>query len=107
MLKYTKDRIINIDEPSSEEDWTDSTSNEEEKQRDRPVVKKVRYSQDIQHAVTYSIIKRLGVKNQMKKGLLKQYQQVYENQTYDKLEKKIESDMISFKKSRNNSSRIA
>lgn len=77
MLKYTKDRVIDIDEPSSEEDWTDSTSEEEEEQLDGPKDKNPRYSEEIQHAVGYSIIKRMGIKTEVKKEILKKYQKVY------------------------------
>ena len=61
LLKYTKDRIINLEEKSSSEYWTDSTSEEEQEEEDLPKVKKDKYSNDIDHAVVYSIIKNIGL----------------------------------------------
>jgi hypothetical protein len=79
MVKYTKDRVINLEESSSSDDWTDSTSEEEEdfsKQNQGEVVrtKKTRYAAEIEHAIGYSIIKRIGLAPEVKKKMLKKYQ---------------------------------
>jgi hypothetical protein len=74
LLKYTKDRIIDLEEKSSSEDWTDSTSEEEINDGDLTKVKKDKYCQKIDHAIGYSIIKSIGLEASVKKDLLKRYQ---------------------------------
>jgi hypothetical protein len=64
LLKYTKDRVIDLEEKSSSEDWTDSTSEEEDGLRN---IKKDKYSQEIDHAIGYSIIKSIGLETTVKK----------------------------------------
>jgi hypothetical protein len=76
LVKYTADRVINLEEVSSSEDWTDSTSEEEEENFSKDEVvrtKKTRYAAEIEHAIGYSIIKRIGLKPEIKKKMLKKY----------------------------------
>ena len=76
MVKYTADRVINLEESSSTEDWTDSTSEDEQDFSKDQVTrtKKTRYAAEIEHAIGYSIIKRIGLKPEVKKKMLKKYQ---------------------------------
>jgi hypothetical protein len=62
-----------MEEKSSSEDWTDSTSEEEEKEEDLPKVKKDKFSNEIEHAIGYSIIKSIGIETTLKKEMLKKY----------------------------------
>ena len=64
--------MINLEEETSSEDWTDSTSQEEEDEQEVRV-KKTKYSEDIDHALGYSIVKSIGLNHELKKEMLKKY----------------------------------
>ena len=100
MVKYTKDRVINLEESSSSEDWTDSTSEEEEdfsKNEDGSTkvvrTKKTRYAAEIEHAIGYSIIKRIGLKPEVKKKMLRKYQAQEKKEMVHKVNSRLK-DMV-------------
>ena len=63
MVKYTKDRVINLDDTQSEESESSSSDGED------------KCSQEMQKAIGYSIGKKVGLNHKVKKGLLKMYKE--------------------------------
>ena len=99
LLKYSRDRYVNIKESSSSSDFfSDSSQTTPEEDFGDEEFEKLqkrgdRFSKDIDHAFGYSIIKNMSLDYTQKKMLLEQYQEVKKKQISDLLEQKI-ADMM-------------
>ena len=100
LLKYSRDRYVNIQSCSSSSDFfsdSSQSSPEEENFGDEEFEqlqkKGDKFSKDIDHAFGYSIIKNMSLDFTQKKVLLDQYQEVKKAHIQGELEKKIASMM--------------
>lgn len=101
LLKFSRDRYVNIQSCSSSSDFFEdsSQSSPEEKEDfgdeefEKLQHRGDKFSKDIDHAFGYSIIKNMSLDYTQKKVLLDQYQEVKKAHIQGELEKKIASMM--------------
>lgn len=95
LLKYSRDRYVNVQDLSSSSDFfsssSQSTPDEDfgDKEFEKLQKKGDKFSKDIDHAIGYSIIKNMSLDYTQKKAILDQYQEVKRAEIQGALQNKI------------------